>query len=101
MFTSLFEKAEQTRLPGEPAYDEARVLGRFTAWLDANTASPAPDPARRDRPRHSDVASGIFISYRREDAGPYARLLKEHLGGRLPGVPVFMDLDSIEAGTDF
>jgi hypothetical protein len=44
---------------------------------------------------------GVFISYRREDAGPYARLLKEHLSGRFPGVPVFMDLDSIEAGVDF
>ena len=44
---------------------------------------------------------GVFISYRREDAGPYARLLKEHLSNRFPGVPVFMDLDSIEAGVDF
>ena len=44
---------------------------------------------------------GVFISYRRGDAGPYARLLKEHLRGRLPDTPVFMDLDSIEAGVDF
>jgi hypothetical protein len=44
---------------------------------------------------------GVFISYRREDTGPYARLLKEHLSDRLPGAPVFMDLDSIEAGIDF
>jgi hypothetical protein len=44
---------------------------------------------------------GVFISYRREDAGPYARLLKEHLSSRFPVVPVFMDLDSIEAGVDF
>jgi hypothetical protein len=44
---------------------------------------------------------GVFISYRREDTAPYARLLKEHLSGRLPGVPVFIDLDSIEAGLDF
>ena len=44
---------------------------------------------------------GVFISYRREDAGPYARLLKEHLSARFPGVLVFMDLDSIEAGVDF
>jgi TIR domain-containing protein len=44
---------------------------------------------------------GVFISYRREDTGPYARLLKEHLSNRFPGVPVFMDLDSIEAGVDF
>ena len=46
-------------------------------------------------------ASGIFISYRRDDTGPYARLLQVYLRGRFPHASVFMDLDSIEAGTDF
>lgn len=46
-------------------------------------------------------AYGIFISYRRSDAGPYARLLQIQFGQRLHGTTVFMDLDSIEAGTDF
>jgi TIR domain len=46
-------------------------------------------------------ASGIFICYRRDDAGPYARLLQVYLHGRFPHATVFMDLDSIEAGTDF
>ena len=46
-------------------------------------------------------ARGVFIGYRRCDAGPYARLLQVRLGQHLPGTPVFMDLDSIEAGTDF
>ncbi len=44
---------------------------------------------------------GIFLSYRREDAAPYARLLQHLFRERLPDVPVFMDLDSIEAGLDF
>ncbi len=44
---------------------------------------------------------GVFISYRRQDTGPYARLLKEHWSARLRGVPVFMDHDSIEVGVDF
>jgi hypothetical protein len=44
---------------------------------------------------------GLFISYRRDDAGPYARLLQLQFGLRLPDMPVFMDLDSIEVGTDF
>jgi hypothetical protein len=44
---------------------------------------------------------GVFISYRRSDAGPYARLLQVQLSHHLPATPVFMDLDSIEAGTDF
>lgn len=55
-------------------------------------------PAWRAKPGRT---SGIFISYRRDDAGPYARLLQVYLRERFPHAPVFMDLDSIEAGTDF
>src|SRR5205814_9978642 len=44
---------------------------------------------------------GIFLSYRREDAAPYARLLQSQLRERFPDADVFMDLDSIEAGLDF
>jgi hypothetical protein len=44
---------------------------------------------------------GIFISYRREDAAPYARLLKFQLDAHFPDTHVFMDLDSIEPGLDF
>lgn len=44
---------------------------------------------------------GVFVSYRHEDAGPYARLLQGKLRERFPDVPVFMDVDSIEAGVDF
>jgi TIR domain len=47
------------------------------------------------------VSCGVFINYRREDAGPYARLVKIRLAERFPDTPVFMDLDSIEAGVDF
>ena len=44
---------------------------------------------------------GIFISYRHVDSVPHARLLQVNLHGRFPDRPVFMDLDSIEAGLDF
>ena len=46
-------------------------------------------------------SQGIFLSYRRADAAPYARLLQQQLRERFPDVRVFMDLDSIEAGLDF
>ncbi len=46
-------------------------------------------------------SSRIFLSYRREDAAPYARLLQIQLRERFPDARVFMDLDSIEAGLDF
>jgi TIR domain len=44
---------------------------------------------------------GIFISYRHADSVPHARLLQLNLRERFPEVPVFMDVDSIEAGLDF
>ena len=44
---------------------------------------------------------GIFLSYRREDAAPCARLLQHELRERFPDAQVFMDLDSIEAGLPF
>ena len=46
-------------------------------------------------------ARGIFLSYRRDDAAPYARLLQYQLRERLPDARVFMDIDSIEAGQNF
>jgi len=45
--------------------------------------------------------AGIFISYRRADALAHARLLQVNLRERFADRPVFMDLDSIEAGLDF
>jgi hypothetical protein len=44
---------------------------------------------------------GIFLSYRREDSAPYARLLQSEFRERFPDARVFMDLDSIEPGLDF
>jgi hypothetical protein len=43
----------------------------------------------------------IFLSYRREDTAPYARLLQVELKGRIPDAEVFADLDSVEPGPDF
>jgi hypothetical protein len=45
--------------------------------------------------------AGIFISYRHADALAHARLLQVNLRERFADRPVFMDLDSIEAGLDF
>ena len=66
------------------------------------TGLPAMMPAPRET-GHVPVASsrGIFLSYRHQDAAPYARLLQSQLRERFPGVRVFMVLDSIEAGLDF
>src|SRR6202042_3595438 len=49
-----------------------------------------------------DLSSrGVFLSYRREDAAPYARMLQLEFRQRIPDARVFMDLDSIERGLDF
>ncbi|MGD0700449.1 MAG: toll/interleukin-1 receptor domain-containing protein [Trebonia sp.] len=66
----------------------SRVLGLGSS---AGEARDAPD-----LPRH-----GIFISYRHADALPHARLLQFNLRERFPDAPVFMDLDSVEAGLEF
>src|SRR5215207_10499359 len=47
------------------------------------------------------MPAGVFISYRREDAAPYARLLQYELRERFPEADVFVDMDSIEPGSDF
>ena len=45
--------------------------------------------------------SGIFISYRREDSAPYARLLSESLGSHFGADEIFRDIDTIGPGVDF
>lgn len=44
---------------------------------------------------------GIFISYRREDTAPYARLLSESLAARFGREAIYRDLDSMKPGVDF
>ena len=45
--------------------------------------------------------SKVFISYRREDTKWMARALKDRLCEELGQDQVFMDVDSIDLGTDF
>ncbi|MGH9225246.1 MAG: toll/interleukin-1 receptor domain-containing protein [Acidimicrobiales bacterium] len=44
---------------------------------------------------------GIFISYRREDSAPYARLLSDSLGAHFGPEQIFRDIDTIGPGVDF
>jgi TIR domain len=44
---------------------------------------------------------GIFVSYRRQDSGHLAGRLYDRLADRFGGGQVFMDVDTIEPGTDF
>ena len=46
------------------------------------------------------TAPDIFVSYRRDDTGGYARGIFEHLDARFPG-RVFLDWEGIELGQDF
>jgi hypothetical protein len=43
----------------------------------------------------------IFLSYRRDDSAPYAGRLADALSQRIGERNVFMDLDSVEPGSDF
>lgn len=82
-----------------------RDLPRFRSWFALRTREPdvysSAQPGRGRAEPDVPFPRGVFISYRRSDTGPYARLLKEHLREGFPDTPVFMDLDSIEAGLDF
>ena len=42
--------------------------------------------------------AGIFISYRRDDAGGWAGRVRDRLHADFPGVPIFMDVDAIGPG---
>ena len=48
-----------------------------------------------------DFAHRVFVSYRREETAPYAGRLYDRLSDRFGESHVFMDVDSIEPGTDF
>jgi hypothetical protein len=45
--------------------------------------------------------SGIFISYRREDSGPYAGRLRDTLSNRFGAEQVLRDIDSVDPGERF
>src|SRR5438093_5071208 len=47
------------------------------------------------------VVSTIFISYRRDDAAPYAGRLHDHLGAHFGPQKVFIDIGTIDPGEDF
>ena len=44
---------------------------------------------------------GIFISYRREDSGPYAGRLRDTLSRHFGAEQVFRDIDTIDPGERF
>ena len=52
-------------------------------------------------PRSSPVPGGIFISYRRDEAGGHAGRLRDRLVARFGENQVFMDVDAIEPGVDY
>jgi hypothetical protein len=43
----------------------------------------------------------IFLSYRREDSSPYARLIAEHLRAHFGQDSIFMDVDTLSPGDNF
>lgn len=67
--------------------------------VGAAPAEASPVESLGDVPDWS--SQGIFLSYQREDAVPYAGLLQCESRDRFPDAWVFMDLDSIEAGVRF
>ena len=48
-----------------------------------------------------DPPGGIFLSYRREEAGYAAGRLADRIATRFDNTRVFIDVDSVPAGEDF
>jgi TIR domain len=61
----------------------------------------AADDLYADLSAALDRRIDIFISYRRRDTAPYARLLREELSKRFGPSRVFMDVESISGSVDF
>jgi hypothetical protein len=86
-----------TRAMRRRTFDEiGRRLRVLSGEVGVETLTP-PRPAREDR----QVASGVFISYRREDAPGHTGRLYDRLSQRFGEARVFMDVDSIDIGVDF
>jgi len=64
-----------------------------------SVAEPAPEPV--PQPDAETDASGIFISYRRQDEPNFAGRLYDRLAARYGRETVFMDVDTIDLGVDF
>ena len=64
-----------------------------------SVAEPAPEPV--PPPEAGTDASGIFISYRRQDEPNFAGRLYDRLAARYGRETVFMDVDTIDLGVDF
>jgi DivIVA domain-containing protein len=64
-------------------------------------SSPTPQAPTSVDSDGPESASGIFISYRRDDERSFAGRLYDRLLDRLGEQNVFMDVDSIELGLDF
>lgn len=68
----------------------------FVSSVDAEVAQYRDDAAR-----HRQAATGIFLSYRREDSKAHAGRICDHLADHFGAEHVFFDIDSIPAGEDF
>jgi TIR domain len=47
------------------------------------------------------MSGQIFISYRRDDSAPWARLVYDSLFKHFPRSRIFMDVDNLDPGNDF
>jgi hypothetical protein len=75
------------------------VLRLPLAFVDPRLVRVSTDVEADDDP--GPLAIKVFLSYRREDARAYARLLQKALGEHLRTTDIFMDVESLSDGEDF
>jgi len=77
-------------------------LRGMLAYIDERLVEPpGPSVAPPVESRRRRLAIGVFISYRRSDAAPYAGRLRDSLSNHVDRDRVFMDIDTISGGVDF
>ena len=77
------------------------LLGSSLAFVDERLINRRPELIEEVESQHIRIRSRVFISYRREDTAPYARLIRQSLGAFMDTSEIFMDIETINDGDDF
>ncbi|MCZ6887487.1 MAG: toll/interleukin-1 receptor domain-containing protein, partial [Gammaproteobacteria bacterium] len=77
------------------------MLNSSLSFVDERLTLKRPELISEMESSQIAIRSKVFISYRREDSAPYARLIHQSLSDFMDENEIFMDIDAIEDGEDF
>ncbi len=77
------------------------LLNASLSFVDERLTKERPELLDTPEEKPLKVEGNLFISYRRQDAGAYARLIQQSLVPFVDEQKIFMDLNAIHDGDDF